>query len=228
MNLTEALLPYSIDGFLSDEETARVVASIDAYKAKANARTLQAGAKGVSVHASEGLGVGELVRIYEPAGRIEINWADLPRDVVETVESAFYARIEDVRRAYPSTFGPYGFTYVEYGPGQYFTAHVDGIDTAQVAGFGVTLDDDFEGGEFCVETCGSGRMWARGDGDRLSVAPGHDFSTAWYRALPRTVWTTRPKRGTALFYGSGLTHSSKPVTRGLLRKVLAFMTCERT
>jgi hypothetical protein len=222
MNLSEALLPYSIEGFLTDDEVDRVVASIEAYKKTVDARLLEAGAKGYSIHQSI-MSVSDVVQLYEPAGRLEINWQDLPRESIEIVENAFYRRVEDIRRAYPTAFGPMGFTYVEYHPGQYFTSHVDGIGSVQVAGFGVTLTDDFEGGEFCVETCGSGRLWAMGHGDRLMAAPGHDSSSDWFRSLPRTVWTTRPKRGNAIFYGSGLTHSSKPVTRGVLKKLLAFV-----
>jgi predicted 2-oxoglutarate/Fe(II)-dependent dioxygenase YbiX len=157
------------------------------------------------------------------------NWGEIPRDAIEIVEHAFFRRIEDIRRAYPSAYGPYGFTYVEYGVGQFFTPHVDGISTTQIAGFGVTLSApaDFDGGELCIETCGSGRLWARGADGELAIAPGADSQSEWYRSLPRTQWLTRCEQGKALFYGSGLTHSSKPVTRGVLKKMLAFISSDR-
>lgn len=221
--LTEMLLPFSVEEFLSDDEVARVLASIDAFKA-ANPIRLEAGAAGITIHKSPGLTVAEVVAVYEPEGRLDINTQHIPADVVDIVETAFYRRIEDIRRAYPGTFGPYGFTYVEYAAGQYFTPHIDGSGGRQVAGFGVTLTDDFEGGEFIIETCGSNRLWATGPNGDLDVAPGHDARSGWYRSLPKTQWTTRPRRGGALFYGSALTHGSRPVTRGVLKKVLAFIS----
>lgn len=227
MSLVETLMPYSVEGFLSPAELDRVVELMDAYKASVKATRLQAGATGFSIHKSTNKSVEEVVAAFEPAGRLEVNWGDIPREAIDIVETAFFRRIEDIRRAYPSAYGPYGFTYVEYGPGQYFTAHVDGVSTTQVAGFGVTLTSDFEGGEFCVETCGSGRMWADGPGGKPMVAPGADSQSAWYRGLPRTTWTTTCERGKAIFYGSGLTHSSKPVRGGVLRKMLAFISSDR-
>jgi hypothetical protein len=223
MSISETMMPYSLEGFLSEEEVERVIRSIDEYKRTVDPRRLEAGASGYTIHNSENLSVPEIVSVYEPAGRLDVNWQEIPRDICEIVEAAFFRRIEDVRRAFPRAYGPYGFTYVEYRPGQYFTAHIDGVSREQVAGFGVTLTNDFEGGEFSVETCGSGRLWATDDKGRLINAPGHDAQSAWYRALPRTRWTTRPVRGNAVFYGSGLTHSSQPVTKGILRKVLAFV-----
>lgn len=225
MSVAQTLAPYSIEGFLDDGEVEQITRSIDAYKRSVPATRLQAGARGMTIHEDDdSRTIAELVAVYEPAGRVDINWHDLPRDIIGVVETAFYRHVEDIRRAYPDAMGPYGFTYVEYSVGQYFTAHVDGVSTGQVAGFGVTLNDDFEGGEFCLETTGSGRLWARGRRDALMVAPGHDMRSDWFRSLPRTQWLTRPKRGNANFYGSGLTHSSKPVTKGVLRKVLAFIS----
>ena len=223
MSVSENMMPYSLEGFLREDEVERVIRSIDAHKASVDASRLAAGASGYTIHNSENLTVSEIIAVYEPKGRLEVNWQELPRDIVEIVETACFRRIEDVRRAFPTAYGPYGFTYVEYQPGQYFTAHIDGVSRAQVAGFGVTLNDDFKGGEFSIETCGSGRLWAQDGEDRLVNAPGHDAQSEWYRNLPRSKWTTRCKRGNALFYGSGLTHSSLPVTKGILRKVLAFV-----
>ena len=223
MSVSEAMMPYSLEGFLSDAEVEQVIRSIDAYKLSVDPKKLEAGATGYTIHNSENLSVREIISVYEPAGRLDVNWQQIPRDIVEIVEAAFFRRIEDVRRAFPTAYGPYGFTYVEYKPGQFFTAHIDGVSRAQVSGFGVTLSNDFEGGEFSVETCGSGRLWARDGEGRLVNAPGHDAQSDWYRAVPRTKWTTRPVKGNAVFYGSGLTHSSQPVTRGILRTVLAFV-----
>lgn len=223
MSVSQMMMPYSLEGFLDDAEVERIVQSIDAHKKTVDPKRLAAGATGYTIHNSENLSVPEIISVYEPAGRLDVNWQEIPRDIVEIVEAAFFRRIEDVRRAFPTAYGPYGFTYVEYGPGQFFTAHIDGVSRSQVCGFGVTLTNDFEGGEFSVETCGSGRLWASDGSGRLLNAPGHDAQSDWYRALPRTRWTTRPVRGNAVFYGSGLTHSSQPVTKGILRKVIAFV-----
>ena len=216
-----ALLPYSIESFFSDEEVKRVLQSIDTYKAS-NPGQLAAGAHGISIHQSPNLTVSEVIQVYEPAGRIDINAQHIPRDVIEIAECAFYLHIEDIRRAYPATHGSFGFTYVEYSVGQYFTPHANGVGADQKVGFGVTLTDDFEGGEFVVQTCGSNRLWMRNAEGELRLGPCHDASSEWFRSLPKTEWVTRPKRGNAIFYGRALTHASKPVTKGCLKKLLAF------
>lgn len=218
----ETLLPFSIENFLSEDEVGRILDLMDAYKS-ANPERLQAGAKGLSVHRDPALSIEEIVAHFEPRGRLDINTVDLPAEVIDIAESAYYRRIEDIRRHYPSALGPGGLTYVEYGPGQYFTAHIDGAAWLQVGGFGVTLTSDFEGGEFCVETCGSGRMWMVEANGETSLAPFASHRSEWYRNLPRTQWTTRPKKGDAIFYGSSLTHGMKPVTEGVLKKLIAFI-----
>jgi len=215
------LLPYSIESFLSDGEVRSILKSIDAYKLS-NPSRLQAGAHGYSIHQSPNLTVSEVISVYEPAGRLDINAQQIPRDIVEIAECAFFRHIEDIRRAYPATHGPFGFTYVEYTVGQYFTPHADGVDDNQKVGFGITLTDDFEGGEFVIQTCGSNRLWTRDERGRYLLGPCHDSSSDWFKSLPKTEWTTRPKRGNAIFYGGALTHGSRPVTKGVLKKLLAF------
>jgi 2OG-Fe(II) oxygenase superfamily len=215
------LLPYSVESFFSDDDVRHVLRSIDTYKA-ANPGRLQAGAHGISIHQSPNLTLSEVISVYEPAGRLDINAQHIPRDVVDIAECAFYRHIEDIRRAYPATHGPFGFTYVEYTVGQYFTPHADGVGNDQKVGFGVTLTDDFEGGEFVVQTCGSNRLWAVDTNGRLMLGPGHDASSEWFNSLPKTEWLTRPKRGNAIFYGGALTHGSRPVTKGVLKKLLGF------
>lgn len=217
------MMPYSIEDFLTDVEVVYILDEIERYKATVAPSLLEAGARGYTIHNFNSASVQQIVKVYEPHGRTDVNWQDIPRGVAEVIETAFFRRIEDIRRAYPTAFGPIGYTYVEYRPSQYFTAHLDGANHIQTAGFGVTLSDDFEGGDFAVETCGSGALWREMNDDRLENAPGHDAQSAWFRALKRTRWTTRPTRGTAIFYGSGLTHSSDPVRQGVLKKVLAFI-----
>jgi hypothetical protein len=216
-------MPYSIEKFFSDAEVQRVLCLIDQYKA-AHPDKLAAGSTGRSVHHSDFMSLEDLVAMYEPQGRIDINMPDLPPEIVEIMEDAYFRHIEDIRRPYPGATWPYSITYVEYGRGQFFTPHADGITSLQCAGFGVTLTDQFSGGEFCVETCGSNRFWTTGSDGLPNVAPAADSGSAWFRGLPRTQWSMRPKKGTAVFYGSALVHSSKPVTSGSLKKLLAFIT----
>jgi hypothetical protein len=223
MTLTESLLPYSIENFITDGEADRIVALIDRYKAEHPDR-LQAGAKGVSVHTNDALSIEELVAMYEPQGRLDINTADLPSEVIDIVERAYFRHIEDIRRAYASAAWPYAFTYVEYGPTQFFTPHADGFGTFQCAGFGITLTNDFSGGEFCVETCGSNRFWVAGSDGTPGLAPGANVASDWFRRLPRTRWSMSPRKGVAAFYGSALVHSSKPVTSGTVKRLLAFIS----
>jgi hypothetical protein len=219
----ETVLPYSIEGFLSREEISHIIAVIDAFK-EAHPDRLQAGTRGFSVHRDSALSLEEVVASFEPKGRLDINSFDLPDEVIDVGETAFYRRIEDIRRVYPGALGPVGFTYVEYGPGQFFTPHIDGATEIRVAGFGACLNSDFEGGEFRVETCGSGRLWVQQGNGEIEVAPFPSQKSDWYRNLPRTQWTTRPVEGNAIFYGGGLTHSMKPVTAGVLKKLLAFVS----
>lgn len=222
MAWTESLLPYSIEDFITADEAERILLLIDRYKI-ANPDRLTARITKKSVHVSDTMSMDELVEMYEPEGRIEITADDLPPEVIDIVERAYFAHIDDIRRAYPSAAWPYGFAYLEYGPTQYFTPHADGITSVQCAGFGVTLSDDFSGGEFSVETCGSNRMWVAGGDGRYSLAPAADVSSEWFRKLPRTAWSMSPRRGVAVFYGSALVHSSKPVTAGRLRKIVGFI-----
>jgi hypothetical protein len=217
-----SLTAYSINDFLSEKDIDDVLRVINSYK-DSNPTKLQAGDNGVSLHQSTSMSVPEIIAVYEPAGRLEINTPRMPRAVIEIIEDAFYRHIESIRRAYPEAHSLYGFTYVEYTKGQFFTPHIDGGIDRQVAGFGVTLSDSFEGGEFLLYTCGSNRLWTMDARGRAAVAPGHDASSTWFVDIPKTEWATRPKRGNAIFYGSALTHGSRPVVSGTLKKVLAFI-----
>lgn len=220
---TQSLLPYSIESFISGEDADRILSLIEQYK-REHPHRLTAAMTGRSVHVADALTLEETVAMYEPQGRIEIAEEDLPRGIADIVERAYLAHIEDVRRAYPSASWLYGFSYVEYGPGQYFTPHADGFTSVQCAGLGVTLSDDFTGGEFCVETCGSNRLWVAEPDGASSLAPGAEAGSEWFRDLPRTRWSMSPRRGVAVFYGSALVHSSKPVITGRLQKILAFLS----
>jgi 2OG-Fe(II) oxygenase superfamily len=219
----ETLSPYSIEGFLDAATTARVLAEIQKLLAAAPPDAFQAGAGGRSVHSFSGaFGGTSPAAVFEPAGRIEINV--LPEEVRALLDDAFFRRIEDVRRVYPSATWPRGWTYVEYRAGQLCTPHADSASGGRnVAACNVLLDDSFTGGEFFIETCGSQELWMPGE---VMLGPWSTYNSEWFRAVPKTRWTTRPARGTAIFYGSQLVHGTQPVTEGVARKVICWLEAD--
>src|SRR5262245_65121414 len=104
--LSETLLPYSIEDFVTEGEAERILSAVDRYKTEHPER-LAAGAKGITVHSSSVMNVDELVAMYQPQGRLDINTVDLPFEVIDIIEQAFFRHIEDIRRAYPSATWPY-------------------------------------------------------------------------------------------------------------------------
>lgn len=87
----------------------------------------------------------------------------------------------------------------------------------------ILLNDDFSGGEFYIETCGSAELWGK-NSDSFTIKGGADYSTAWYRQLPRTRWVCQQTKKTALLYGSQLTHGTNPVISGHVKKIIGFAT----
>lgn len=220
MTPIETLLPYSIEGFLDAPAIARVLAGIRQLVEAAPSGALQAGAGGRSVHTFSGaLGGTNPAAVFEPAGRIEVNV--LPEEIRALLDDAFYRRIEDVRRVYPSATWPRGWTYVEYRAGQLCTPHADSASGGRnVAACNVLLDDGFTGGEFFIETCGSPQLWMPGG---AVLGPWSTYNNEWFRAMPKTRWTTRPVKGTAVLYGSQLIHGTQPVIDGVARKVICWI-----
>jgi hypothetical protein len=220
MALGETLSVYSLEGFFAVAEIERLTALIDAMKSPG---AFDAEGRDLSVFRMDRLGLEETIRLYVPKGRIEIDQSEMPEEVIDLLETAFFRRIEDVRRAFPSATWPAGWTYVEYGRGQFCSAHADGrLDGAQVGGLSVPLNDDFRGGEFFVETCGGGEMWCAGTaGPELSVEPNPYFES--FDRIPRSRWTVSPVRGDAALYGSLVVHGTRPVRRGRARKIICFL-----
>jgi hypothetical protein len=133
------------------------------------------------------------------------------------------------------------WTYVEYGPGQHITPHLDGIAPdpltwpRQIAGISIVISPPVDGGAFFVESASDSRLWDRQCPDAAAgYAPGSwlahdgaDYSTAWFRDMPRTRWSVTPAVGTALLYGSQLTHGTEPVRQGRSRKFISWLIAEQ-
>ncbi|MGH8974902.1 MAG: hypothetical protein ACRD0C_17080 [Acidimicrobiia bacterium] len=227
MNISETLLAYSVEEFLTDAETASVLEMLDRHTAPLPVRAMTPGHNGRSIHSLDGFSVEETVEIYEPRGRLELD--AVADDVSEVMDRAVHRRWDDLRRALPSARRVDPWIYLEYGPEQYVTPHIDYAwnedfpDHPKVAGISVQLNDGFLGGELFVETSASPRLWRAADG-REVVAAGADLSSHWFPSTPRTRWTSTPRRGTAYLYGSQLVHGTLPVLRGRVRKLISFVT----
>jgi hypothetical protein len=224
----ESLLIHSIEDFLSTEDRKAILDEMS-HLITIRGREDFDTDRGTSVHAVEGLDVGATMKLYEPSGRVEI--ADLPTPVVEILDRAAARALPHTRRLFPGGGRLRSWIYLEYGPGQYITPHIDmAIDDREpadykVAGIGVPLNDDYTGGKFFVETCGSEDLWRDQNGGAChQVRDGADFSSDWYPALARTRWTVCPAPGTAVLYGSQLTHGTEPVTAGRIKKIIGFFT----
>lgn len=226
MAWTETILSYSVEGFLTLDEADTICVEMDAYKRQLSEDKRVAG-EGNSIHTVKDMTVSEAVALYEPNGRVEIR--PLPPAVDKILDAAVERRMADLRRAYPSvsTVGPW--FYVEYGPGQHITPHADQYknkaypEHPKVAGISLQLNDDFTGGEFFVETCGSPRLWTADDeGNEVLIRRANESSEV-FRSLPRTRWLARSATGTAYLYGSQLVHGTEPVRDGRVRKVISWL-----
>lgn len=192
-----------------------------------------------SIHEIPGRTPAEAMAFYEPVGRIEI--PKIPDAAEAMLQQAFTRALVPVKRFMPSISTCRPWTYVEYGPGQHITAHVDGIAPdpmswpRQIAGISIVVSPPDDGGEFFVESTSDSRLWDRQCNDASAgYAPGTwlahdgaDFSADWFRSMPRTRWRVDPARGTALLYGSQLTHGTQPVTQGRGRKFISWLVAER-
>jgi hypothetical protein len=225
----ESFTIHSVEDFLSDSEIRQLLRPIDQLKTARGPRAFMAGEQDGSVHRLNAFGLTgrEAARVFSPEGRIEIPLGPELPDVRDRLDDAFFRRIEDIRRIYPSAVWPRGWTYVEYGPGQHCTAHADGtFSGSQVGACNIRLDDGTVGGEFFVATSGSPELWMeRGiqpsQPPELIVASAYD--NAWLRAVPKTRWLAQPAKGTALFWGSQLLHGTQPVIQGTAKKIIAWI-----
>lgn len=233
----ETLGLFSVERFVSRDDIDDILSRMERHKATLPPNLLSATRRTNSVHSVDGLSLEATMSAYEPAGRVEIE--PLPEEVVAVLECALDRAKQAVMRVFPSASRGGEWIYIEYGPGQFITPHVDyaleSLPTAgdgpagglfdhsdvHVSGLSIALTDDYTGGEFFVETSAAPELWRR-DRPHL-VAGGADHTSDWFPRTARTRWTTRPTAGTLLLYGSQLVHGTLPVTRGVARKIIGFL-----
>jgi hypothetical protein len=234
IHLAETLAVGSIEGFLTPPEITQLDTLMAEHLLVASGDRFGAG-RTESIHEIPGHTTAEVMAFYEPAGRIEVR--DLPADAEALLQAAFERAREPLSRALPSVTLCRPWTYVEYGPGQHITAHLDGIAPdplgwpRQIAGISVVITEAEQGGRFQVETTADPCLWteqAPGPGDGYApgmrfARDGADRSAPWLTAVRRTIWTAEPAKGAALLYGSQLAHATTPVLVGRSRKFISWL-----
>jgi hypothetical protein len=192
-----------------------------------------------SIHEIPGRSPEQAMAVYEPAGRVEVT--RIPDAAEELLQRAFDRARPSLARVMPSITTCRPWTYIEYGPGQHITSHVDGIATdplgwpRQIAGISVVITPAEAGGAFYVETTSSSLLWNgqpatgthHGYAEGMWLAhDGADNSATWFQQMPRTRWSVDPALGTALLYGSQLAHGTHPVVRGRAAKFISWLTAD--
>ncbi|HEU0132419.1 MAG TPA: 2OG-Fe(II) oxygenase [Mycobacteriales bacterium] len=222
----QTLAVHSVEGFLTAAECAAVRAEMREVLLAHGEQTFGA-ARSTSVHSVDGLPTETAMKLYEPAGRVEVT--PVPDAVRRIAEGAFARAAGTFGRAVPAASRIADLIYIEYGEGQFVTPHVDYRHNdddprrPKVAGISILLSDDHVGGEFFVETCGSDESWVDTDGVP-TVREGADSSGEWFTSLRRTRWRAQPRAGDAVVYGSQLTHGTEPVVAGRACKLIGFLT----
>jgi hypothetical protein len=234
IHLAETLAVGSIEGFLTPAEVSQLDALMTEHLRTTGGDRFGAG-RTESIHEIPGHTAAEAMAFYEPAGRIEVR--ELPADAEALLQGGFQRAREALSRALPSVTLCRPWAYVEYGPGQHITAHLDGIAPnpvswpRQIAGISVVITEAEHGGRFQVETSADPCLWtelATGPGDGYApgmrfARDGADRSAPWFTAAQRTAWTAEPAPGTALLYGSQLAHATTPVLAGRSRKFISWL-----
>ncbi|MEU5554246.1 hypothetical protein ABZ738_31190 [Micromonospora sp. NPDC047793] len=240
IHIAETVAVGSIEGFLDAEERDRLAAVMNGFLTD-KGRVRFGSQRATSIHEIPGHSSEQAMAIYEPAGRIEV--PRIPDQAENLLQRAFDRARPALSRVMPSITACRPWTYVEYGCGQHITGHLDGIAPdplawpRQIAGISVVISEAEAGGAFYVESTSSDRLW----NDRLQhgaqehgyangmwlANDGADHSADWYTAMPRTRWSVTPAPGTALLYGSQLTHGTNPVTRGHVAKFISWLIAER-
>ncbi|ORT53121.1 hypothetical protein KBI5_08290 [Frankia sp. KB5] len=238
IHMAETVGVGSVEGFLDAKERARLVAIMAGFLDGQHSARF-GDARTTSIHEIPGHSAEQAMAVYEPAGRVEV--AHIPSEAERLLQRAFSRAKPVLARVMPSITACRPWTYVEYGPGQHITAHLDGIAPdplrwpRQIAGISVLIDDADAGGAFYVETTSSNHLWSPplGDASVHGYTPGMclahdgaDHSADWFTRMPRTRWSVTPAPGTALFYGSQLAHGTEPVIRGRVAKFISWLISE--
>ena len=235
IHIAETLATGSIEGFLTPAETASLTQTMDAVLAATGPQPHDTG-RTRTLHSIPGQTSRQAMHVYEPAGRLEIH--DLPEPATHVLAAATARAMPALQRAMPSVTACRDWIYVEYGPGQHITPHLDGIAPdpetwpRQIAGISIVLQHADDGGAFFIETTAATTLWSHqrpetGYHQPMSVAhDGADNSATWFQSMPRTRWHVTAPPGTALLYGSQLTHGTEPVHTGRERKFISWLIAE--
>ncbi|MFE0376180.1 hypothetical protein ACFW1M_11440 [Streptomyces inhibens] len=239
IHIAETVAVGSIEGFLGSEEQTRLAAAMNNFLST-EARVRFGDERTTSIHEIPGHSHEQAMTVYEPAGRVEI--PQIPTEAEQVLQHAFDRARPALSRVMPSITACRPWTYVEYGPGQHITGHLDGIAPdplawpRQIAGISVVLSEAEAGGAFYVESSSSDRLWDtrlcqavdHGYADGMWLAhDGADHSADWFRQMPSTRWSVSSAPGTALLYGSQLTHGTDPVARGRVAKFISWLIAEK-
>ncbi|MFD4371863.1 hypothetical protein [Streptomyces sp. NPDC058486] len=238
IHIAETVTTGSVEGFLTRAERDQLGSLIRTFLTEE--RRGHFGEKRISsIHEIPGHSAEQAMAVYEPAGRVEI--ANIPEQAEKLLQDAFDRARPALSRVMPSITTCRPWTYVEYGPEQHITSHLDGIAPnplgwpRQIAGISVVISEAEAGGGFYVETSSDSRLW----NTRLDYSPrsgyahgmwlahdGADHSADWFARMSRTRWSVSPTPGTALLYGSQLAHGTEPVIRGRCAKFISWLTAE--
>ncbi|MFE7124996.1 hypothetical protein [Streptomyces sp. NPDC057617] len=239
IHIAETVTMGSVEGFLDIEERTRLATVMNGFLPEGERARFGEG-RTTSIHEIPGHSHEQAMAVYEPAGRVEI--PKIPDEAEHLLQRAFDRARPALSRVMPSINACRPWTYVEYGAGQHITGHLDGIAPdplawpRQIAGISVVISEAEAGGAFYVESSSSDRLWnarlddATGDGyaDGMWLAhDGADHSADWFAQMPRTRWSVSPAPGTALLYGSQLTHGTEPVLRGRVAKFISWLIAEK-
>jgi len=238
IHVAETVAVHSVEGFLGHDDLQMLAKTMSQLTARHGIEVFDA-SRSSTLHAVPGLSETEVMAVFEPHGRLEI--LDLPELAQGILDEATTRAMPAIRRVMPSISRCQPWVYIEYRPGQHITPHVDNIAPdpyvwpRQIAGIGVVVEPAESGGDFYVESTGDARLWtnqaaAEGSGYHRSMTfakEGSDYSSEWFRTMPRTRWSVNPATGTALLYGSQLTHGTHPVIAGVCRKFISWLVADQ-
>ncbi|MBT0774151.1 hypothetical protein KIH74_34720 [Kineosporia sp. J2-2] len=240
IHIAETVGIGSIENFLDEEERLHLAKLMTEVLDSAEAGTFGAKRR-TTIHEIPGHDEQQAMAVYEPLGRVEI--FGLPEAVENILQAAFERSRPALARVMPSITHCRPWTYVEYGPGQHITSHLDGIAPdplawpRQIAGISVVVSEPEAGGGFFIESTSSEQLWNRplpqtdnnGYADGMWLAhDGADNSSLWFQTMPRTRWSVEPAPGTALLYGSQLAHGTHPVSAGRIGKFISWLAADAT
>jgi hypothetical protein len=238
IHIAETVALGSIEGFIEAAELRRLEAIMSGSLSRQE-RTHFGPERRESIHEIIGHTPEQAMAVYEPSGRIEVR--QVPDTAERILQQAFERSRPALARVMPSITTCRPWTYVEYGPGQHITTHLDGIAPdplawpRQIAGISVVIKPAEAGGSFYVETTSSSDLWDSAPAQAADhhyvpgmwlAHDGADNSSDWFRSMPRTRWQVDPAPGTALLYGSQLAHGTAPVTLGRAAKFISWLVAE--